>query len=113
MVAKIRLDCDPPRGGNAVDRALPSRTDTEGFLCVVRQRAVAAKLEIENIVEKAVGAEPGNLLRINLLDKDLSGRCWRQSRADKRETPGWDRVPDVLDRRRSEEHTSELQSPCN
>src|SRR6516162_1479121 len=99
MVAKGRFNGEPPVRCNTTDRALPRRTDTKGFLCIVRQGAIAAELEIEDIVEKAVGAEPGNLLRVDLVDEGLGSRRRRQSRADIRKAPGGYRVPDVLDRR--------------
>src|SRR6516162_3254382 len=99
MVAKGRFNGEPPVGCNTTDRALPRRTDTEGLLRVGRQWPIAAELEIEDIVEKAVGAEPPNLLRVDLVDEGLGSRRRRQSRADIRKAPGGYRVPDVLDRR--------------
>jgi len=47
MVAKIRLDCGPPVGGDTADRALTDSIDPEGLLRVGRQRAIAAELQIE------------------------------------------------------------------
>src|SRR5216683_3984394 len=99
MVAKIRLERDPPVGCNPTDRALTGRIDPEDQLSVGGQGAVAASLEIQQIIEKAIGAEADNLLRVGLVDESLGGRHWRQGRADKREMPSGYRVPDVLDRR--------------
>src|SRR6516165_386860 len=99
MAAKIWLDRNPPVRCNTTDRALPRRTDTEGLLRIVRQWPIAAELKIEDVVEKAVDAEPGNLLRVDLVDEGLGSRRRRQSRADIRKAPGGYRVPDVLDRR--------------
>ena len=78
MVAKIRLDCDPPVRRNAADRALPRRTDTEGQLRVARQWSITAELEIEQVVKEAVASEAGHLLRVNLLDKRFGSRQRRQ-----------------------------------
>src|SRR6516225_10193370 len=97
MAAKIWLDRNPPVRCNTTDRALPRRTDTEGLLRIVRQWPIAAELKIEDVVEKAVDAEPGNLLRVDLVDEGLGSRRRRQSRADVRKAPGGYRVPDVLD----------------
>src|SRR5262249_834199 len=97
MVAKIGLERDPPIGCNPTDRALTGRINSEDQLRVGRQGAVAASLEIQQVVEEAIGAEADNLLRVGLVDEGLGGRHWRQGGADERETPGGYRVPDVLD----------------
>src|SRR5271167_2713458 len=99
MVTKIRLGCDPPVRGNAADRALPRRTDTEGQLRVVRQWSIAAEIQIEQIVQEAIATETDHLLRVYLLDKCFGGRHRRQLRAYIRKAPCGDRVPDILDGR--------------
>src|SRR5271169_2620151 len=99
MVAKVWLDRKPPVGCNAADRALPCRTDTEGQLGVVRQRSIAAKLQIEQIVQEAIATEADDLLRVDLLDKGAGGRHWRQLRTNVRKAPSGNRVPDILDGR--------------
>ena len=74
MIAKVRLDRNPPVWRNAADRALPGRIDAEGELRVGRQWAIAAEFEIEHVVEEAVGGEPDDLLRVYLLDERAGGR---------------------------------------
>src|ERR1700730_13555189 len=99
MVAKGRLAWNPPVRRNTTDRALTRRVDAEHELRVGRQRAIATELQIEDVVEEGVGADANDLLRVHLLDKGTGGRRRRQSRADVREAPSGDRVPDVLDGR--------------
>ena len=53
MVAKIRLERDLPIGCNPTDRALTGRINPEDQLRVGRQGAVAASLEIQQVVEEA------------------------------------------------------------
>ena len=97
MVAKIGFDCKPPVGGNAVDRALPCRIDAEGFLRIVRQGAITAKLQIEQVVQEGITGEAGDLLSIDKVDESFGGRRPRQLRADKGKVPDGCRVPDILD----------------
>src|SRR5262249_19240402 len=78
MFAKNWLDRDPPVRCNAVDRALPCWGDPEGPLRVGPKRPITAKLQIEQIVEKAIAAETGNLLRVDLVDEGFGGRHRRQ-----------------------------------
>src|SRR6516162_7579548 len=96
MVAKIGLDCNPPIRGNAVDRALPCRIDAEGFLRIVRQGAIAAKLQIEQVVQEGITGEADDLLGIDKVNEGFGGRCRRQLRTDKGKAPDGCRVPDVL-----------------
>src|SRR6516164_5818787 len=97
MVAKVRLDCNPPIRGNAVNRALPCRIDAEGFLRIVRQGAIAAKLQIEQIVQEGITGEADDLLSIDKVDEGCGSWRRRQLRADKGKAPDGCRVPDVLD----------------
>ena len=78
VFAKNRLGGNPPVGCYAADRALPCRYDAEGALRVGPQWPITAEFQIERIVEEAVAGEPGNLLRVYLLDKCAGGRHRRQ-----------------------------------
>jgi len=73
MIAKIRLERDPPVWCNAADRALPRRVDPEGELRIGRQRTVAAEFEVEQIVEERISAEADDLLRVDLVDERGGG----------------------------------------
>src|SRR5215471_5322428 len=96
MVAKIRFHREPPIGCHAVYRALPGRIDPQDQLRVGRQWAIAAELEIEQIVHEGIAGEASDLLRVYLIDKRAGSRRRRQSRADIRKAPSRYSVPDVL-----------------
>jgi len=57
MIAKIRLDRNPPVRRNSNYGAKARRIGPEDQLCIGRQWAVAGELEIEQIVEKTIRAE--------------------------------------------------------
>src|SRR5271165_2124537 len=99
MIAKMGLKGDPPIGCDPTDRALTGGIHPEGELCVRRQGTVSSELEIEHIVEEGVGAETGNLLRVNLLDKGAGGRHRRQRITYVRKVPRRNCVPDILNGR--------------
>ena len=63
MIAKIRLDRNPPVRRNSNDGTKARRIGPENQLCVGRQWAVAGELEIEQIVEKTIRAEAEDALR--------------------------------------------------
>src|SRR5262245_46367131 len=98
MVAEIGLEGDAPVGCDAADRALTGRIDAERQLGIGRQRTVSSEFQIEQVVEKAVSADPCHLLRVYLLYEGGGGRHRRQRRTYRRKAPGGDRVPDILDR---------------
>src|SRR5215472_6601247 len=96
MVAKIRFHREPPIGCDTADRALTGRVDAESLLRVGRQGAIAAELEIEQVVHEGIAGEASDLLRVYLIDKRAGSRRRRQSRADIRKAPSRYSVPDVL-----------------
>jgi len=78
VFSEYRLGSEPPVWCDAINRALPCRYDPEGALRAGSQGPITAKLQIKRIVEEAIAAEPGNLLRVDLVDKGLGGRHRRQ-----------------------------------
>jgi hypothetical protein len=96
MIAKCRLERDPPIWRHATDRALTSRIYAEKQLSVGRQWPIASELEIEHVVKEGIGAEADDLLRVELVDKCGGGGHRREGRTDIRKPPGRDRVPHIL-----------------